>query len=76
MKTKIREFFGNDLDNNGVGDDDSLLMAGIIDSLKMMDLIEYLQKEFKVEIDDEELMPDNFDSVNAIANFLEEKQAA
>ncbi len=75
-KNKIRQFFGNTLENENIGDDDSLLLAGIIDSLKMMDLIEYLEKEFSLKVDEDELMPDNFDSINAIASFLEGKQTA
>lgn len=75
-KETIRKFFGKELDNAGVGDDDSLLMAGIIDSLKMMDLITYLEKEFGVSIDDDELMPENFDSIDAIETFVAEKKAA
>ncbi|MCA9731247.1 MAG: acyl carrier protein [Deferribacteres bacterium] len=75
-KETIRKFFGKELDNAGVGDDDSLLMAGIIDSLKMMDLITFLEKEFGVSIDDDELMPENFDSIDAIESFVAEKKAA
>ena len=76
MKNTIRGFFGTELDKNSIGDDDSLLMAGIIDSLKMMDLIAYLEKEFGVSIDDDELMPENFDSIDAITEFITDKKAA
>ncbi len=75
-KELIRSFFEPELENNGVEDDDSLLLAGIIDSLKMMDLIGYLEKEFEVKIDDDELMPENFDSIDAISTFIREKKAA
>lgn len=75
-KEIVRSFFAPELENNGVEDDDSLLMAGIIDSLKMMDLIAYLEQEFGVKIDDDELMPENFDSIAAICAFIREKMAA
>ncbi|KAA3618739.1 MAG: acyl carrier protein [Calditrichaeota bacterium] len=75
-KETIRSFFGPELENNRVENGDSLLMAGIIDSLKMMDLITFLEKEFDVSIGDDELMPENFDSIEAIDAFILEKKAA
>lgn len=76
IRNKVRAFFGSELQKKEIGDEDSLLLAGIIDSLRMLDLITYLESEFGVEIDDEELMPDNFDSIDAIVAFLHEKEAA
>lgn len=75
-KEIVRSFFEPELENNGVEDGDSLLMAGIIDSLKMMDLIGYLEKKFDIKIDDDELMPENFDSIEAICMFVREKMVA
>lgn len=75
VKHKVRTYFGKVLHESKVSDDDSLLVSGIIDSLKMLDLITYLEKEFAVTIDEDELLPDNFDSVNAIVNFIEEKRS-
>lgn len=76
METKqtIRKFFNGELESNGIGDGDSLLMAGLIDSLKMMDLIFHLEKNFEISIDDDELMPENFDSIDAIADFILSKK--
>ncbi len=54
--------------------DDSLLELGIIDSVKMMQLIEFLEKKFSIKIEDDELYPENFDSVNAIVSFVESKK--
>lgn len=54
--------------------DDSLLETGIIDSVKMLDLIQFLEEKFKVEVDDEDLYPENFDTLNAIAEYISGKQ--
>ncbi|HHM01371.1 MAG TPA: acyl carrier protein, partial [Caldithrix abyssi] len=54
--------------------DDSLLELGIIDSVKMMEMISFLEENFGIEVDDEELMPENFDSLNAIVAFIESKK--
>lgn len=75
---QIREFifenflFGvdeGDLDNNG-----SFLEQGIIDSTGVLELVEWLEDTFKFKIDDEELLPENLDSVNLIAAFIERKR--
>jgi len=56
--------------------DDSLLEKGIIDSVKMLDLISFLQEKYDIEIDDEDLYPENFDSLTAISHYIDSKQTA
>ncbi len=64
----LKEEF-EDLDN-----DDSLLELGIIDSFKMLELIDYIQKEFGIDIDEDDMLPENFDSINAIVEFIGSKK--
>lgn len=54
-------------------DSDSLLTNGVIDSLKMLDLISFIEEQFAMQVDEDEMMPDNFESVDAIVSFLESK---
>ena len=42
-------------------------------SMGLLFLIEYLKEEFNVEVSDEELLPENFESVNSIIKFIEGK---
>ena len=74
IKKMIRDFLlkGKKL-NIKMTDDDSLLLNGVIDSLKMIELTSYIEKTFDIEIQDNELMPDNFDTINAITNFIKSK---
>ena len=58
---------------DGLSDTDSLLDAGVLDSLAIMRLVLILQERFKVKIDMEEIHPENFDSVTRIAEFLAAK---
>ena len=53
-----------------VGEDESLLESGILDSMRMLDLLGFLEKTFEIEVEDDELMPDNFDSISAMVRFL------
>jgi len=54
-------------------DDASFLELGIIDSTGMLELISYLEKTYEIEITDDELNPDNFDSIGKIVDYLSKK---
>jgi acyl carrier protein len=54
-------------------DDDSLLAAQLVDSLKVAELIVFLESTYHVTFDNNDLSPENLDTVNAIAAFLERK---
>lgn len=73
---RIRSFiienflFGND---DGLTDDASFLDEGIIDSTGVLELVTYLEEQFHIKVMDDELVPENFDSINKVANFIERK---
>ena len=48
-----------------------LLEEGIIDSLGLQQIITFIEQKYKIAIDDDDLMPENFESVNAIAALIE-----
>jgi len=76
-KQPIREFLTTLVAQNvRFADDDSLLTAQLIDSLKVAELIVFLEKHYQVIFDNDDLTPDNLDSVNAIAAFLERQVKA
>lgn len=52
----------------------SLLERGVIDSTGVLDLVCFLEREFAIEIRDEELVPDNLDSIDAMVDFVARKQ--
>jgi acyl carrier protein len=58
-----------------LGDHDSLLGTGIIDSMGVMELIVFVESEFGLSVADAEVTKDNFDSVATIARFVESKSA-
>jgi acyl carrier protein len=53
----------------------SLLDNGIIDSTGVMELVAFLEQDFGLTIADEELVPENLDSVENLTNFVSRKQA-
>ena len=61
--------------NNGYpyADDVSFLNEGIVDSMNVLELVMFVEKEFSIQIEDEDIVPDNFDSVSRLAAFVRRK---
>ena len=62
--------FGKD---DGFKDDTSFLDDGIIDSTGVLELVNFLEEEFSISVQDEELVPENLDSINNAVAYLEKK---
>ena len=60
-------------DDAEVSESDSLLEKGVIDSVAMVELVSFIEQTFQIRIHDEELMPENFDSLAAIGAFITAK---
>ncbi|MBP7609598.1 MAG: acyl carrier protein [Steroidobacteraceae bacterium] len=63
-------------DANALGVDDSLLGRGIVDSTGMLEIIMFIEEQLGVTVMDEEMVPENLDSVSRIAAFVESKRKA
>jgi acyl carrier protein len=76
-KQKIREFivetFMFGADDGQLEDGDSLLESGVVDSTGVLELVGFLEEEFGIEVKDEELVPENLDSIDNLAAFIEKK---
>jgi acyl carrier protein len=71
----IRDFIVNDMLHGSLttplGDDDQLVESGIIDSLGVMTLLSFLDEKFAVQVGGDDLIPENFASVAAVAALVE-----
>lgn len=73
-KQTIRDFLSTLTQRDiQIGDDDSLLATKLLDSLKVIELIVFLESQFNVEFDSDDLTPDNLDTINALVGLLERK---
>jgi acyl carrier protein len=63
-------------DADAVREDQSLMNSGTLDSTGILELIMFVEERFGLKVADEEMLPENFDSVNAIASFIARKRAA
>jgi len=76
----IREFLIHDVfydrDLSRLGSDQSLLEAGLLDSLSILKIVTFCEESFGITIPDVEVLPDHFDSVRSIAALVERRRAA
>jgi acyl carrier protein len=63
-------------DSDGLTDDTSFLASGIVDSTGILELIMFLESNYRIKVEPEEMVPDNLDSVQKVVAFLERKFAA
>jgi len=74
----IREFiidnflFGSE--NEMVGPEESFMENGIIDSTGILELIEHVEETYGITVDDEELIPENLDSLTNLSKFIISKR--
>ena len=54
-------------------DEDSLLEKGIIDSTGVLELVAFIEEKYGITVEDEELTPENLDSIRNIAEFIRQK---
>lgn len=78
LKDQIRTFI---LENfilekpEDLKDDESMLEKGIIDSTGVLELVAFLESTYEIKVEDEELIPENLDSIKNIVRYLERKLA-
>jgi acyl carrier protein len=76
LRTEVRQFIESNFIFNKkktLGDDESLIDSGVIDSTGVLELIAFLEQKFQVKFEDSELVAENFDSVNKIVMFIAKK---
>lgn len=73
-KTQIKKYIAENylFSNNGfnLDDDESFLEAGIVDSLGVVELVSFVEETYDIEVPDDDIVPENFDSVNNLTNYI------
>ena len=78
LEQEIKQFvldtfiFGGSVDN--IDENASFLANGTIDSLGVLELIAFAEERYGVQVEDDEVVPDNFDGVRRLANYIRSKQ--
>lgn len=62
--------------DDGLADDSSFLEKGILDSTGVLELVAHLESAYGIKVSDDELLPDNLDSIDAICAFIDRKRTS
>jgi acyl carrier protein len=77
IKNELRTFITDSImyghSTDFLTDDGSFLENGVIDSTGVLELINYIEGRFGIKVDDDELVPENLDSINGLIRFIERK---
>jgi acyl carrier protein len=77
VQLEVRKFVFDNfffIESNGnLSDDDSFLENGVVDSLGILTLVTFVQKKYNILVEENELLSENWDSVNRIAAYVERK---
>jgi acyl carrier protein len=77
IEKSVREFILENyliLESEVLADDESLLEKGIIDSTGVLELVAFLEGNFGIKVEDEELIPQNLDTIVNIIEFVRSKR--
>ncbi|HAH49664.1 acyl carrier protein [Gimesia sp.] len=77
IQNDVRNFVADNFlfgeDPAALHNDDSFLETGIIDSTGVLELVAFIEDHYSVEVDDDELIPENLDSIDRLIAFIESK---
>ena len=79
IEGKIRAYIAENIlfSDNGYtySDETSFLEEGIVDSMGIMELVMFVDEGFGITVEDDEVIPDNFDSVSKLAAYIRRKSS-
>ena len=75
IKTQVKEFFKENFmaEMDSISDKDSFLDNGIIDSTGVLELVLFLEETYGIKVEDDEIIPENLDSLENIATYVTSK---
>ena len=77
LKSEIRHFIVENFlygqDDNNLEDNVSFLENGLIDSTGILEVVSFIEEKYEIFVADDELIPDNFDSINNLSAFITKK---
>jgi acyl carrier protein len=78
VETAIERFVIDEImlgdSNTKIDPNESLISSGVLDSLALLRLIAFLEEQMGVTVDDSEVIPENFETINEIKIFIEKKK--
>lgn len=79
VEEMIRKYIADNIlfskDGYPYADDASFLENGIIDSMNVLELVVFVEDHFGITVNDEDVVPENFDSLKSMSTYVRQKQA-
>ena len=79
-KEQVRQYIAENFmfsdDGCSLPDDASFLEEGILDSTGVLELVMFVEQGFNIAVNDDEIVPENFDSIDRLAAYIGRKTAA
>jgi methoxymalonate biosynthesis acyl carrier protein len=72
----LRGFLGDVFGNEGPGEDEDIFALGYVSSMFAMELVTFVEEEFGIRVEREDLSLDNFRTVRAMASLVKRRSAA
>ena len=80
IETQVEKFILDELllggGPEGIDPKESLMESGLINSLSMLRMVAFIEEQFEIRIEDHELLPEDFETLVSIRNFVEQKKLA
>ena len=76
IKTQVRGFLTRSFASYNPQDDEDIFAMGFVTSLFAIQLVLFVEREFEISVENEDLTMDNFRSIDTIVHFVERKTAA
>jgi len=72
-KTILMDYIKNEIMRNRnarLAEDEDLLASGILDSLAILQLVAYIDEQFGIEVPDQDVVYENFNSIRSLTDYL------
>jgi acyl carrier protein len=79
LAASVREFILKQFPlarNHRINNADPLLESGVLDSMGVLDVVAFIEQEYSISVSDDDLVPENFQSIDRIAAFIQCKTKA
>jgi acyl carrier protein len=77
IEEAVRSFIAENILFSGNGypfaDEASFMEEGVVDSMNVLELVMFVEENYKIAVEDHEVVPDNFDSVSKLAGYIRSK---
>lgn len=75
IRMEVKAFLASFLKNYDLGDEEDIFALGLVNSLFAMQLVQFVERQFEITVENEDLDMENFRTIGALTRFVHRKQA-